>query len=113
MDPKHLIELVDAALAADCTRVRRAASALARDLAKEGNEAAARELRAVVKKRGVALRTSGYMESLPVDSKSRLPLIEEQAWPSTPIFLNDSALRTFQDFLSDVQHIDALIAKGL
>jgi SpoVK/Ycf46/Vps4 family AAA+-type ATPase len=113
MDPKHLIELVDAALAADYTRVRRAASALARDLAKEGNEAAARELRAVVKKRGVPLRTSGYMESLPVDSKSRLPLIEEQAWPSTPIFLNDSALRTFQDFLSDVQHIDVLSAKGL
>lgn len=113
IDPKQLIELVDAALAADYTRVRRTAHVLARELDKTGNEAAAKALRAVVKKRGVPLRASGYMESLPVDSKSRLPLVEEQAWPSNPIFLNDEATRVFQDFLSDVQNIDALNAKGL
>jgi len=113
IDPKHLIELTDAALAADYTRVRRAANLLARELEKTGDEAAAKELRAVVKKRGVPLRTSGYMETLPVDSKSRLPLVEEQAWPSNPIFLNDEASRTFRDFLSDVENVDALSAKGL
>lgn len=113
MDPKHLIELVDAALAADYTRVRRTAHALARELERAGNESAAKELRAVVRKRGVPLRASGYMESLPVDSKSRLPLVEEQVWPSNPIFLNDEASRTFRDFLSDVQNIDAFSAKGL
>jgi SpoVK/Ycf46/Vps4 family AAA+-type ATPase len=53
------------------------------------------------------------MESLPVDSKSRLPLVEEQPWPSNPIFLNDEASRTFHDFLADVENIDALSAKGL
>jgi SpoVK/Ycf46/Vps4 family AAA+-type ATPase len=113
LDPKHLIELADAALAADYTRVRRVAHALARELEKAGNDTAAKELRAVVRKRGVPLRASGYMESLPVDSKSRLPLVEEQAWPSNPIFLNDEASRTFRDFLSDVENIDALSAKGL
>lgn len=113
IDPKHLIELTDAALAADYTRVRRAANSLARELEKTGDEAAAKELRAVVKKRGVPLRASGYMETLPVDLKSRLPLVEEQAWPSNPIFLNDEASRTFRDFLSDVENVDALSAKGL
>ncbi len=113
IDPKHLIELTDAALAADYTRVRRVAHSLARELEKTGDEAAAKELRAIVKKRGVPLRASGYMESLPVDSKSRQPLVEEQAWPSSPIFLNDEASRTFQDFLSDVENVDALNAKGL
>jgi SpoVK/Ycf46/Vps4 family AAA+-type ATPase len=113
IDSKHLIELTDAALAADYTRVRRAANALARDLESAGDEAAAKQLRAVVKKRGVPLRASGYMESLPVDSKSRLPLIEEQVWPSNPIFLNDDASRTFRDFLSDVENVDALCSKGL
>ena len=113
IDPKHLIELADAALAADYTRVRRTAHMLARELEKAGNESAAKELRAVVRKRGVPLRASGYMESLPVDSKSRLPLVEEQTWPSTPIFLNEEASRTFQDFLSDVENADALSAKGL
>jgi SpoVK/Ycf46/Vps4 family AAA+-type ATPase len=113
IDPKDLIELTDAALAADYTRVRRVAHALARELEKIGDETAAKELRAVVKKRGVPLRASGYMEALPVDAKSRLPLVEEQAWPSNPIFLNDEAKRTFQDFLSDVENIDALSIKGL
>src|SRR5271156_2170505 len=113
IDPKHLIELTDAALAADYTRVRRAANALARELAKQGDEAAANELRGVVQKRGVPLRASGYMETLPVDAKSRLPLVEEQAWPGNPIFLNESAARTFQDFLSDVENIDELSKKGV
>jgi hypothetical protein len=113
LDPKLLIELTDAALAADYTRVRRAANTLARDLAKAGDEVAAKQLRAVVKKRGVPLRASGYMETLPVDAKSRLPLVEEQPWPSNPIFLNDSALHTFQDLLEDVKHVDDLNAKGL
>ncbi len=113
LDPKTLIELTDAALAADYTRVRRAANALSRELAKQGNHAAAKELKALVQKRGVPLRASGYMESLPIDAKSRLPLIEEQAWPGNPIFLNETAQRTFSDFLSDVTHVGALSKKGL
>lgn len=110
---RNVLELTDAALAADYTRVRRAANALARDLAKCGDEAIAKELRALVRKRGVPLQTSGYIETLPVDAKSRLPLVEEQSWPDTPVFLNESACRTFQDFLTDAQRIDELNAKGL
>jgi SpoVK/Ycf46/Vps4 family AAA+-type ATPase len=113
IDPKHLIELTDAALAADYTRVRRAANSVARDLEDDGAIAQAKELRALVKKRGVPLRASGYMESLPVDAKSRLPLVEEQAWPGNPVFLGDEASRTFQDFLADVENIDRLSSKGL
>jgi DNA replication protein DnaC len=110
---KNVLELADAALAADYTRVRRAANALARDLAKSGEESVANELRALVRKRGVPLKASGYMETLPVDSKSRLPLLEEQTWPDTPIFLNESAWRTFNDFIEDAKRIEDLSAKGL
>lgn len=113
LDPKHLIELTDAALAADYTRVRRIAGNLAREFAKSGNEEAAKELRALVRKRGVPLRASGYVESLPVDTKSRLPLVEEQPWPQNPVFLNETGNRVFRDFLTDVQHVDELNAKGL
>lgn len=112
-DPKNVIELTDAALAADYTRVRRAASAIARELAKAGDEGSAKELRSLVRKRGVPLKAHGYVESLPVDAKSRLPLLEEQSWPDVPVFLNAEANRIFQDFLRDVQHVDELCAKGL
>jgi len=113
LDPKHIVELTEAALAADYTRVRRIVSNVARQLSAEGNEEAARELRGLLRKRGVPLRASGYMESLPIDTKSRLPLVEEQAWPSNPIFLNESAGRVFRDFLTDVEHVDELNSKGL
>jgi hypothetical protein len=113
IDPRNLIELTDAALAADYTRVRRAATSFARDLAKHGLLEEAKQMRAIVRKRGVPLRASGYVETLPVDAKSRLPLIEEQMWPDSPIFLNEGAAQTFQDFLADAEHIDALNAKGI
>jgi hypothetical protein len=113
IDPKDLIELIDAALSADYTRVRRAANGTARALEKDGDIEAAKEVRAMVKKRGVPLRASGYMESLPVDTKSRLPLVEEQQWPGNPLFLNEEATRTFHDFLGDVENIDKLSSKGL
>lgn len=110
---KNVVELTDAALAADYTRVKRAANALARDLAKCGEEGIAQELRALIRKRGVPLKASGYIETLPVDSKSRMPLVEEQSWPDTPVFLNEGAWRTFQDFLNDAKRIEELSAKGL
>lgn len=113
IEPKDLIELIDAALAADYTRVRRMATGAARALEKDGAVDAATELRALIKKRGVPLRASGYMELLPVDAKSRLPLVEEQPWPGNPLFLNEEATRIFQDFLGDVENIDKLSSKGL
>lgn len=113
IDTKHLIELAEAALAADYTRVRRAVNTVARDLEKEGDLSQAKELRALVRKRGVPLRASGYVESLPVDAKSRLPLVEEQPWPANPLFLDDDASRTFHDFIGDVENIDRLASKGL
>jgi len=113
LDPKQIIDLTDAALSADYTRVRRIANMLARELENAGDESSAKAIRAMVRKRGVPLRASGYVETLPVDTKSRLPLIEEAAWPSSPIFLNDQNVGIFRDFISDVQHVDALASKGL
>ena len=113
VDPKNVIELADAALAADYTRVRRAANLIARELARAGEEAPAKQIRALVRKRGVPLRASGYLETLPVDAKSRLPLLEEQPWPDAPVFLGAEAERTFLDFVRDAQHVDQLSAKGL
>jgi len=113
LDPQQIIDLTDAALSADYTKVRRVANTLARALADQGEDAAARAIRAMVRKRGVPLRASGYVESLPVDMKSRLPLVEEHAWPSTPIFLNEQNAGIFRDFIFDVQHVDAMAAKGL
>ncbi|ESW64227.1 ATPase [Mesorhizobium sp. LSJC285A00] len=107
-----VLELLDAALAADYTRVRRIGGKIAQSLSKEDADAA-KEIRALIRKKGVPLRASGYVETLPVDVKSRLPLVEEQVLPSTPIFLDGANRSTFQAFLDDVKNVDILINEGL
>lgn len=107
-----ILELIDAALAADYSRVRRAGTTLAALL--EGTEPdVAKEIRSLIRRRGVPLRASGYMEALPVDSKSRLPLLEEVPAPGSPIFLDASSSAVFQNFIADVRHSAKLSAKGL
>lgn len=113
MDTKKITELVEAAFSADYSRVRKAANSIARLLEEAGDVEAAKGLRSVIRKKGVPLRTSGYMEQLPVDLKSRIPLLEEQEWPSSPLFLNEEAHSTLNDFVADVEHQGELSRGGL
>jgi SpoVK/Ycf46/Vps4 family AAA+-type ATPase len=113
VDPRKVLDLTDAALSADYTRVRRAANAIARGLAEGGDAAAAEELKSLLRRKGVPLRTSGYAEQLPVDAKSRLPLVEEQAWPDGPVFLDGAAGAAMQDFIADVRNVEELSRQGL
>jgi SpoVK/Ycf46/Vps4 family AAA+-type ATPase len=113
MNSQLLIDLVDAALAADYTAVRRCAGALATALEAEGDHVAAQAMKARVRKSGVPLRASGYMETLPVDNKSRLPLLEEQPPASQPIFLPARENAVFESFVEDVGNVDRLAEKGL
>lgn len=109
---QDVIELVDAALAADYTRVRRIGTRIARALGTVDAEAS-QKLRALIRRRGVPLRASGFAEALPVDMKSRLPLIEEQAWPTAPVFLDGPDQAVVNDFLADAKHVDLLSSKGI
>ena len=113
VEVERVVELLEAALAADYTRLRRVGNRIARALAESDDLDSARRLRALLRKREVPLRASGYMEAVPIDTKSRQPLVEEQSWPSGPIFLDEAAHNTLGAFLTDVRHADELSAKGL
>ncbi len=112
IDKNDIVELIDAALAADYTRVRRAGGRIAQALSASDAETA-KAIKSIIRKRGVPLKSSGYSEALPVDAKSRLPLIEEQPTPATPVFLNRENAATYASFLEDVRNVDMLVAKGL
>ncbi|EXL07916.1 AAA family ATPase [Aquamicrobium defluvii] len=108
-----IISLIESALAADYTRVRRVGSQLAKRFAEENDFDAAKAIQALLRKRGVPLQTSGYAEALPRDAGSRLPLIEEGQWPTTPIMLNGEAGHTISQFIEDAQNIGLLSEKGV
>lgn len=107
-----LIDFAEAALAADYSRLRKAGQRLAKAIEEDDREGA-RRLRLALNRKGVPLQASGFTEMLPLDGKSRLPLVEEHQWPSAPVLLDERAQRQFVDFLTDVTHFDNLAAKGV
>ncbi len=111
---KNLINSIfDAALSADYTSLRRLGSQLAKSMVDQGDIEGAKVLQSYLRKRGVPLQASGYAESLPRDAGSRLPLIEEGQWPTTPIMLGGDAGQTISQFIEDAQHISLLAEKGV
>ena len=113
VDSRVITDLLKAAMAADYTAVRRLGGSLARGFAKEGDLEAAKAIQALLKRRGVPLQASGFSEALPRDAGSRLPLIEEGAWPTTPVLLGADVGRTIARFLEDAKHIELLSTKGV
>lgn len=108
----HLVEFAEAALAADYSRLRKVGQLLAKEI--EANDPdEARRFRLALNRKGVPLQASGFTEMLPVDSKSRLPLVEVHPWPSIPVFLNASAREQFASFLTDIENFELLAAKGV
>lgn len=112
IQPEDLVEFADAALAADYTRLRKVGQRIAKTLEQFDDETA-RRLRLSLNRKGVPLRASGYSEALPLDSKSRLPLVEELPWPNSPVFLDSSGKEQFSEFLTDVANHELLASKGI
>lgn len=112
VDTLDIVELCESALAADYTRVRRAGNRLAKALAPDNPEAA-KSIQRALKRQGVPLQSSGYVEQFPRDSGSRLPLVQEENWPTNPLFLNSDAGRVVSRFLEDSSHIELLAERGV
>jgi SpoVK/Ycf46/Vps4 family AAA+-type ATPase len=111
--PEQLIELIDAALSADYARIRRLGGELAQRCLEQGDEEAAKRLQSFIRRRGVPLQTSGIQQAVPVDNSSRLPLVDEEPWPSKTLIMNANVEEIVTRFLSDVANADLLRAEGL
>lgn len=112
IDTAILTSLIEAALAADYTAVRRTGNRIVKLLAEEDPEGA-KVIQTLLRKKGIPLQASGYSEALPRDPASRLPLIEEGNWPTTPIMLDEQIGHSISQFIEDARHIDFLTANGV
>lgn len=113
IDASLLSTLIEAAMSADYTAVRRIGGQIAKRLAEQNDLEGAKALQSLLRKRGVPLQVSGYAEALPRDAGSRLPLIEEGQWPTTPIILGGEAGHRISQFIEDAKHISLLAEKGV
>ncbi|MFT9291445.1 AAA family ATPase [Gluconobacter oxydans] len=113
VDKSLISALIESAMSADYTGVRRVGGQIAKRLAEQNDLEGAKALQSLLRKRGVPLQASGYAEALPRDAGSRLPLIEEGQWPTTPIMLGGEAGHTISQFIEDAKHIGLLAEKGV
>ncbi len=113
VDKIVISELINAAMSADYTAVRRLGKDIARQLASQGDQEGAKWIQSILRKRGVPLQASGYAEALPRDSASRLPLVEEGQPLTTPVMLNGESSTTVAEFINDAKHIDLLSQQGV
>jgi SpoVK/Ycf46/Vps4 family AAA+-type ATPase len=113
VDKSILLKLFEGALAADYTAVRRIGGMVARQLAEVGDAESAKSLQALLRKRGVPLQASGYVEAIPRDAGSRLPLVEEVPWPTSPLFIGGSAVQAIEQFIEDAANIALLAENGI
>ena len=113
VDSSAIIDLLDAAMAADYTRLRRVGNRMARAFAEANEPEAARAIQGLLRRRGAPLQASGYSETLPRDAGSRLPLVEEAPWPTKPVILGQVEGRAISRFLEDAHNIELLARKGV
>ncbi|WP_367194475.1 AAA family ATPase [Amorphus sp. 3PC139-8] len=100
-------------MSADYTGVRRIGGQIAKRLAEQNDLEGAKAIQGMLRKRGVPLQASGYAEALPRDVASRLPLVEEGQWPTTPAILGGEASHAISQFIEDAKHIALLAEKGV
>lgn len=112
-DADAIIGLVEAAMGADYTALRRAGSELVRRFSEEGRADHASRLRGVLRRRSAPLRTSGHVNELPLDGRSRLPLVDENPFPSTPILLEADTEAVVTRFVEDALHAERLSRAGI
>jgi len=113
VDRSLIVKLLESAMSADYTSLRRTGNAISKQLALQNDHEGAKVIQAILRKRGVPLQSSGYAEALPRDAASRLPLIEEGQWPTTPVMLNDEPSLTVAQFVEEAKHIDLLSERGV
>lgn len=112
-DADTIIGLVEAAMGADFSAVRRVGSQLVRRFSEEGQAEHATRLRGVLRKRSAPLRTSGHVQELPLDGRSRLPLVDENPLPSTPILMEAETEAVVTRFVEDALHSERLSRAGI
>jgi SpoVK/Ycf46/Vps4 family AAA+-type ATPase len=113
VDADTIIGLVEAAMGADYSALRRAGSQLVRRFSEEGHADHATRLRGVLRRRSAPLRTSGHVQELPLDGRSRLPLVDENPLPSTAILMEAETEAVVNRFVEDALHADRLSQAGI
>ncbi|CAM5775091.1 ATP-dependent zinc metalloprotease FtsH [Labrys miyagiensis] len=108
-----MASLIEAALLGDRDAIRRAGLAFALEYRGPDKNEVHRRIQAVVRKHMTSLETLGTSQRLPLDGKSRIPLLDEIAWPTTPLLMEEEVEAVVSRFVLEAKQADRLAQAGL
>jgi SpoVK/Ycf46/Vps4 family AAA+-type ATPase len=110
---KNLVVLARAAINGDNTTLRRALAELSRHYDGPDSDEVKRQLHQLTQQSVKQLRPLQDADRLPVDAKTRTPLLQPGDDPNAPLLMEDSVQEELDLILEEFSHAEQLSAKGL
>ncbi|WP_112664037.1 AAA family ATPase [Microvirga flavescens] len=110
---KWFADLVDVALSGNQDAIRHIGSLFAREYRGPDRREVQGRISSAMQRRLVSLNDVRSVSQLPVDGKSRVPLVEEQPWPPIPLLLGEQAGAALSRFVAEAANSKQLSEAGL
>lgn len=104
---------IEAAVEGDLDKLRKAAADFIAVHETGGRSSFSKRIVTALRRRATSVDQLRSLERLPVDNKSRSPLIEEQPWPTMPLILSDSQEQILKRFVMENRKADILVDANL
>ncbi|MFC4349607.1 AAA family ATPase [Kordiimonas lipolytica] len=111
--PSLADEILLAALEGDTVKLRKAASEIAKLYEGTQKSKIAVQIHDLLNRSPIELRPLRDPQKLPVDLKSRFPLLQKEDWPSDPLILPDSLAGELEIVLQEIGYASQLAKEGL
>lgn len=105
--------LIEAALAGDQAVIRRAGSLFAQEYQGPDRREVHGRISVALRNKTTPLDQVRSVDRLPVDGKSRAPLLEAQEWPTLPLVLEEEHEMLLSRFVREAANAEKLAAAGL
>lgn len=105
-------QLLEAALDGNMALIRKLSTEFLRTCSVDESRDLERHISGLIKRASKAVPQQ-VTDRIPVDLKSRSPLIEEQSYPSEPLLVDETVFPVLNRFVAEALHADALHEAGL
>lgn len=106
-------DLIEAALGGDQELIRRASSTFAQSYRGPDRREIHGRINSALRTVTRSIDQVRSVEKLPIDGKSRAPLVEEQDWPTLPLALEAEHEAVLTRFVTEARNAERLAAAGL
>lgn len=111
--PEISLEIALAALEGDTAKLRKMASQITQNYQGDDQAETKTKILDLLARSPIELRPLREPDRLPIDTKSRHPLVQKEEWPTDPLILNDELAEDLELTIAEISNAKLLEAEGL